>query len=50
VNYDKFEIDEITANQPVRSNRGFSRFKEPGPPTVRAPEGPDLESRRLVNK
>src|SRR6218665_3183036 len=21
-----------------RSNRGFSRFKEPGPPTVRAPD------------
>ena len=30
-----------------RSNRGFSRFKEPGPPTVR---GPDRESRETRNE
>src|SRR6218665_3107195 len=28
----------IVTHTQWRSNRGFSRFKEPGPPTVRAPD------------
>src|SRR6218665_318589 len=32
-----FSAIKSTSNQ-WRSNRGFSRFKEPGPPTVRGPD------------